>query len=109
MSKWKTVEEICAREQRRWCVHNGSVDMKRKLRAALIGVVDALAELTIDELHEVLGHGDLQSDIVEQLEQRHPAKYRAYHAKWNWYAQVQRRRQKGARRAAETRRAQTRW
>jgi hypothetical protein len=81
------------------------MDMKRKLRAALTSLVDALAELSIDELQEVLGSGYLQMDIVDTLEQRHPAKYREYDAKWSWEAQVKRRRQKGARKAAETRRA----
>jgi hypothetical protein len=79
--------------------------MKRKLRAALIGVVDALAELPIDEMHNALLY--LKLDVDDLLEQRHPAKYREYDAKWGWEAQVKRRRQRGAQKAAATRHART--
>jgi hypothetical protein len=74
--------------------------MKRKLRDALIAVVDAVAELSVDEIHDAILH--LQHDANDQLEQRHRAKYREYDAKWNWEAQVKRRRQKGAQKAAAT-------
>jgi hypothetical protein len=79
--------------------------MQRKLRAALISLVDALAELSIDELQETLGSGYLHMDIVGTLEQRHPAKMREYDAKWRWEAIVKRNRLRGAQKAAATRRA----
>jgi hypothetical protein len=67
---------------------------KRKLRDALIALVDVVAELPVDEMHHTITH--LQSDVDEQLERRHPAKYREYDAKWSWPAQVKRSRQRGA-------------
>jgi hypothetical protein len=77
--------------------------MKRKLRAALISLVDALAELPIEQLAELFQHGNLMAEINCLLEERHEGWDEGLDAVWD--AQDKARRSASARKAAATRRA----